>query len=61
MLWLVFLDLSSHYQSDLLPCYESMPPEASVGYAQTISNDVAQASPRLVPPLTKLYRKSTEF
>jgi hypothetical protein len=40
---LVFLslNLSSHYQSVLLPHYEPM----------TISNNIAQASPRLVPPL----------
>jgi hypothetical protein len=47
---LVFLCLSSHYQFILLPHYELMPSRASVGYVQTISNDVAQASPQLVPP-----------
>jgi hypothetical protein len=37
--------------SSYYPHYESMSPQASVGYVQTISNDVAQASPQLVPPL----------
>jgi hypothetical protein len=49
MLSLVFFCLSSHYRFDLLPRYEPMSPRASVGYVQTISNDVAQASPRPVP------------
>jgi hypothetical protein len=48
---LVFIYLSSHYWSDLLPRYEALPPRASVGYVQTISNDVARASPRLMSPL----------
>jgi hypothetical protein len=47
---LVVLWLSSHYQIILLPHYELVPPLASVGYVQTISNDVARASSRLVPP-----------
>jgi hypothetical protein len=47
---LVVLCLSSHYRIVLLPHYESVPPLASVGYVQTISNDVARASPRLMPP-----------
>jgi hypothetical protein len=47
---LVVLYLSSHYWIVLLPHYELVPPPASVGYVQTISNDVAWASPRLVPP-----------
>jgi hypothetical protein len=42
--------LSSHYRLVLLPHYELVPLPASVGYIQTISNDVARASPRLVPP-----------
>jgi hypothetical protein len=50
MLSLVVLYLSSHYRIVLLPHYEPVPPLASVGYVQTISNDVARASPRLVPP-----------
>jgi hypothetical protein len=51
MLRLVFLYFSSHYRFDLLPHYESVPLGATVGYVQTISNVVAQASPRLVIPL----------
>jgi hypothetical protein len=47
---LVVLCLSSHYRIVLLPYYEPVPPPASVVYVQTISNDVARASPRLVPP-----------
>jgi hypothetical protein len=47
---LVVLCLSSHYRIVLLSHYELVPPPASVGYVQTISNDVARASPRLVPP-----------
>jgi hypothetical protein len=47
---LVVLCLSSHYRIVLLPHYELVHPPASVGYVQTISNDVARASPRLVPP-----------
>jgi hypothetical protein len=40
---LVFLCLSSHYRSILLPRYKPVPPRASVGYVQIISNDVAQS------------------
>jgi hypothetical protein len=47
---LVVLCLPSHYWIILLPHYEPVPPPASVVYVQTISNDVARASPRLVPP-----------
>jgi hypothetical protein len=47
---LVILCLSSHYRIVLLPHYELVSPSASVGYVQTILNDVAQASPLLVPP-----------
>jgi hypothetical protein len=47
---LVVLCLSFHYRIVLLPHYELVPPPASVEYVQTISNDVSQASPRLVPP-----------
>jgi hypothetical protein len=47
---LVVLCLSSHYRIVLLPYYELVPPPASVGYIQTILNDVVRASPRLVPP-----------
>jgi hypothetical protein len=46
---LVVLCLSSYYRSVLLP--ELVPPWASAAYVQTISSDVAQASPQLVPPL----------
>jgi hypothetical protein len=46
MLGLVILYLSSHYRFVLLPHYELVPPRVSVGYVQTISNDVARASPR---------------
>jgi hypothetical protein len=52
---LVVLCLSSHYRIVLLPHYEPVPPSASIGYVQTISNDVAQASPRLVPPQPLLF------
>jgi hypothetical protein len=47
---LVVIWLSSHYRIVLLSHYEPMPPSVSVGYVQTISNDVARGSPRLVPP-----------
>jgi hypothetical protein len=47
---LVILCLSSHYRFILLPHYELVPLRAFVGYVQTISNDVAWASPQLVPP-----------
>ena len=48
---LVVICLSSHYRIVLLPHYELVPPRASVAYVQTISSDVARASPQLVPPL----------
>jgi hypothetical protein len=48
---LVILCLCSYYRFILLPHYELVPPRASVAYVQTISSDVAQASPQLVPPL----------
>jgi hypothetical protein len=48
---LVILCLSSHYRFILLPHYEFVPPQGSIGYVQTISSDVARASPQLVPPL----------
>jgi hypothetical protein len=48
MLSLVVLCLSSYYWFVLLPHYELVPPRASVAYVQTISNDVARASPQLV-------------
>jgi hypothetical protein len=48
---LVVLCLSSYYRFVLLPHYKLVPPRASVGYVQTISNDIAQGSPQLVPPL----------
>jgi hypothetical protein len=53
---LVLLCLSSYYQSDVLPHYEPVPPRNSVGYVQTISNDITQASPRLVPPNLSISR-----
>jgi hypothetical protein len=52
---LIVLCLSSYYRIVLLPHYELVPPPASVGYVQTISNDVVRASPRLVPPPTEFY------
>jgi hypothetical protein len=56
---LVILCLSSHYQIVLLPHYEPVPPPASVGYVQTISNDVARASPQLVsPPVSHVCHRS---
>jgi hypothetical protein len=51
MLSLVVICLSSYYRFTLLPHYELVPPRASVAYVQIISNDVARASPQLVPPL----------
>jgi hypothetical protein len=48
---LVALCLSSYYRFVLLPHYKLVLPRASVAYVQTISNDVARASPQLVPPL----------
>jgi hypothetical protein len=48
---LVVLYLSSYYQFILLPHYELVPLRASVAYVQTISSDVARASPQLVLPL----------
>jgi hypothetical protein len=48
---LVVLCLSCYYRFVLLPHYELVPPRASVAYVQTISNDIARASPQLVPPL----------
>jgi hypothetical protein len=48
---LVVLYLSSYYRFVLLLHYELVPPQAFVGYVQTISNDVARASTQLVPPL----------
>jgi hypothetical protein len=48
---LVVLCLSSYYRFILLSHYELVPPRASVAYVQTISSDVARASPQLVPPL----------
>jgi hypothetical protein len=47
---LVILYLSSHYWIVLLSHYEPVSPLASVGYVQNISNDIARASPQLVPP-----------
>jgi hypothetical protein len=51
MLSLVVLCLSSYYRFVLLPHYELVPPRDSVAYVQTISSDVARASPQLVSPL----------
>jgi hypothetical protein len=56
---LIILYLSSHYRIVLLPHYELVPPPASVGYVQTISDDIARASPRLVPPpVTRVCHRS---
>jgi hypothetical protein len=52
---LIVLCLSSHYRIVLLSHYKTMPPSASVGYVQTISNDVARVSPRLVSPQSFTY------
>jgi hypothetical protein len=55
---LVVLCISSHYQIVLLPHYKPVPPSASVGYVQTISNDVARASSRLVlPPVSHICHR----
>jgi hypothetical protein len=48
---LVVFCLSFYYRFVLLPHYELVPPRASIAYVQTISSDVARASPQLVPPL----------
>jgi hypothetical protein len=59
MLNLIVLCPSSHYRIVLLPHYEPVPPPAFIGYIQTISNDVARASPRLVPPpISHVYHHS---
>jgi hypothetical protein len=56
---LVVLYFSSHYWIVLLPHYELVPPSASIEYVQTISNDVARASPRLVqPPVSRVCHRS---
>jgi hypothetical protein len=56
---LIVICLSSHYRIVLLPHYEPVPPPASVVYVQTISNDVAQASPQLVsPPVSRVCYRS---
>jgi hypothetical protein len=39
------------FRSDLLPRYKLVPLGTSIGYVQIISNDVAEASPRLVSSL----------
>jgi hypothetical protein len=46
---LIVLCLSSYYRFVLLLHYELVPPRASIVYVQTISNDIAWASPQLVP------------
>jgi hypothetical protein len=48
---LVVLCLPSHYWFVLLPHYNLVPPWGFIGYVQTISIDVARATPQLVPPL----------
>jgi hypothetical protein len=48
---LVILCLSSYYWFILLPHYKLVHSRASVAYVQTISSDVTQVSPQLVPPL----------
>jgi hypothetical protein len=48
---LVVLCLSCYYRFILLPHYELVPSRDFVAYVQTISSDVARASPQLVPPL----------
>jgi hypothetical protein len=48
---LVVLYLSSHYRFILLPHYELVPPQASVGYVQIISSNVARVSSQLVSSL----------
>jgi hypothetical protein len=47
---LIVLCLSSYYRFVLLPHYELVPTRASVTYVQTISSDVARASPQLMSP-----------
>jgi hypothetical protein len=48
---LVVICISSYYRFILLPHYKLVPPQASVAYVQTITSDVARASPQLEPPL----------
>jgi hypothetical protein len=48
---LIVICLSFNYRFILLPHYELVHLQAFVRYVQTISNDVARASPQLVPPL----------
>jgi hypothetical protein len=48
---LIVICLSSYYWFVLLPHYELVPPRAFVAYVQTISSDIARASPQLVSPL----------
>jgi hypothetical protein len=55
MLSLVVFYFSSHYRIIVLPHYEPVPRPASVGYVQTISNDIARAFPRLVSPQSLTY------
>jgi hypothetical protein len=47
---LIAFCLSSHYRIVFLPHNEPVPPPTSVRYVQIISNDIARASPQLVPP-----------
>jgi hypothetical protein len=51
MLNLVVLCRSFYYRFVLLPHYELVHPRTSVAYVETISSDVARASPQLVPSL----------
>jgi hypothetical protein len=46
---LVVFCISSYYQFVLLPHYKLVHPRVFVAYVQTISSDVARASPQLVP------------
>jgi hypothetical protein len=58
MLSLFVLCLSSYYKFVLLPHYELVPPRASVVYVQTISSDIARASPQLVPLVSHVCYRS---
>jgi hypothetical protein len=56
---LIVLYLSSYYRIVLLAHYELVSLSAFVRYVQTISNDVARASPRLVsPPASRVCHRS---
>jgi hypothetical protein len=60
---LIVICLSCYYRFVLLPYYESVPPQVSVVYVQTISSNIARASPQLVSPLVShvCYRSGPDL